>query len=398
MFPPGRRVNERRAMERFSDRMVPEIAQVFWAAMARGEFITTAAAEVGTYREKGMRWLRHDGGIRPRRGRDLKGRCLTFSEREEIALARARDESMNSIARRLGRSPSTISRELARNSERTGGYRATTAHALAYHRASRPKPSKLQTNVRLRRKVEEDLRRRYSPEQIVGRLRREFPEDPEMRVSPETIYQSLYVQSRGALRRDLTKCLRTGRALRRPCRQAHKRRNQIPGMINISERPAEADDRAVPGHWEGDLILGKSQLSAIGTLVERTTGYTMLVHLPNGHGAEQVRDALTEKIKTIPDILRASLTWDQGIEMHEWQQVSVAADIDIYFCDPHSPWQRATNENTNGLLRQYFPKGTDLSVHSALDLEWVATELNDRPRKRLRFAKPIEEIGPLLLR
>ena len=272
------------------------------------------------------------------------------------------------------------------------------AHVLAYQRAGRPKPSKLKTNLRLRGKVEEDLRKRYSPEQIVGRLRREFPDDPEMRVSPETIYQSLYVQSRGALRRDLTKCLRTGRALRHPGRRTNQRRNRIPDMINISERPAEADDRAVPGHWEGDLILGHNCRSAIGTLVERTTGYTMLVHLPNGHGAEQVRDALTKKIQTIPDILRASLTWDQGVEMREWQQVSVAADIEIYFCDPHSPWQRATSENTNGLLRQYFPKGTDLSVHSELDLEWVATELNDRPRKRLGFAKPIEEIGPLLLR
>ncbi len=273
-----------------------------------------------------------------------------------------------------------------------------TAHARAYGRASRPKPSKLAVNLRLRRVVEEDLQRRYSPEQIVGRLRRQFPDDREMRVSAETIYQSLYVQSRGALRRDLTKCLRTGRALRRPCRQANQRRNRIPDMINISQRPAAVEDRAVPGDWEGDLILGKNNASAIGTLVERATGYTMLVHLPDGYKAEQVRDALTAKIKTIPDILRASLTWDQGIEMHGWKQVSVAADIDIYFCDPHSPWQRATCENTNGLLRQYFPKGTDLSVHSAIDLEWVATELNDRPRKRLGFAKPIEEIGPLLLR
>ncbi len=232
-------------------------------------------------------------------------------------------------------------------------------------RASRPKPSKLAVNLRLRRHVEEDLRRRYSPEQIVGRLRRQFPDDPEMRVSAETIYQSLYVQSRGALRRDLTKCLRTGRALRRPRRRPNQRRNQIPDMINITERPAEADDRAVPGHWEGDLILGHNCRSAIGTLVERTTGYTMLVHLPDGYKAEQVRDALTKKIQTIPDILRASLTWDQGAEMGDWKQVSVAADIDIYFCDPHSPWQRGTSENTNGLLRQYFPKGTDLSVHSA---------------------------------
>ena len=269
-------------MARFSDRMVPEVVQVFWAAMARGEFVTVAAAEAGTYREKGTRWLAAEGGIRPRRGRDLKGRCLTFAEREEIAVARAGGESMRSIAGRLGRHPSTVSRELARNCDRAGAYRATTAHARAYERASRPKPSKLHTNLKLRRQVEEDLRRRYSPEQIVGRLRRQFPDDPQMRVSAETIYQSLYVQARGALRRDLTKCLRTGRALRRPRRRPGQRRNQIPDMINISERPAEADDRAVPGHWEGDLILGKKQLSAIGTLVERTTGYTMLVHLPDG--------------------------------------------------------------------------------------------------------------------
>ncbi len=384
-------------MAQFSERMVTEVVQQFWAAMARGEFITDAAAQAGTYREMGARWLRAEGGVRPRRGRDLKGRCLTFSEREEIALARAGGESMRAIARRLGRSPSTISRELARNTA-TAGYRATSAHARAYERASRPKPAKLHTNPQLRRHVEEDLRRHYSPEQITGRLRRQFPDDPEMRVSAETIYQSLYVQSRGALRRDLTKCLRTGRALRRPCRHPGQRKNRIPDMINITQRPAEADDRAVPGHWEGDLIIGKSNQTAIGTLVERTTGYTMLVHLPDGYKAEQVRDALTEKIKTIPEILRASLTWDQGPEMRDWKEVSVAADIDIYFCDPHAPWQRGTSENTNGLLRQYFPKGTDLSVHSAIDLDWVATELNDRPRKRLGFAKPIEEIGPLLLR
>ena len=386
-------------MARFSDQMVTEVVQRFWAAMQRGEFITDAAAEAGTYRKKGARWLAAAGGVRPRRGRDLKGRCLTFSEREEIALGRAGGESIRLIAGRLGRSPSTVSRELRRNAGCSGqAYRATTAHALAYERAGRPKPSKLATNLALRRKVEDDLQRRYSPEQIVGRLRREFPDDPEMRVSTETIYQSLYVQSRGALRRDLTRCLRTGRALRRPCRQASQRKNRIPDMINISERPAEADDRAVPGHWEGDLIIGKNNATAIGTLVERTTGYTMLVHLPDGYKPEQVRDALASKIQTIPEILRASLTWDQGPEMRDWKQVSVAADIDIYFCDPHAPWQRATNENTNGLLRQYFPKGTDLSIHSPVDLDWVATELNDRPRKRLGFAKPIEEIGPLLLR
>ena len=245
--------------------------------------------------------------------------------------------------------------------------------------------------------MENDLAKKYSPEQITGRLKVEFPDREEMRVSPETIYQSLYVQSRGALKRDLTVCLRTGRAIRRPSRKVGQRKNRIPDMINIAERPPEVQDRAVPGHWEGDLIIGKGNQTAIGTLVERTTNYTMLIHLPDGYKPEQMRDALTAKIKTLPDSLRHSLTWDQGTEMRDWKTVSIDADIDIYFCDPHSPWQRGTNENTNGLLRQYFPKGTDLSIHSAQDLDWVAQELNDRPRKRLEFQKPIELIEKLLL-
>jgi IS30 family transposase len=272
-------------MATFSDRMVPEVVQAFWAALQRGEFITDAAAEAGTYRKKGARWLVAEGGGRPRRGRNLQGRCLSFAEREEIALGRAGGESMRSIAARLGRSPSTISRELSRNGSSAGEYRASSAHALAYHRASRPKPAKLATNLVLRRKVEHDLEKRYSPEQIAGRLRREFPDDPEMWVSTETIYQSIYVQSRGALRRDLAKCLRTGRALRRPSRAPGQRKNRIPDMINISERPAEVEDRAIPGAWEGDLIIGKRNLTAIGTLVERATGYTMLLHLPEGYQA-----------------------------------------------------------------------------------------------------------------
>ncbi|MDQ3609871.1 MAG: IS30 family transposase [Actinomycetota bacterium] len=384
-------------MVRFSNQLVAEAIQPFWAALQAGEFLTDAAAAAGTHRWRGLRWVREAGGVRPRRGRDLKGRCLSFAEREEIALGRAAGESMRTIAGRLGRCPSTVSRELSRNAGGTGRYRATTAHVLAYDRASRPKPAKLAVNVALRAHVEDDLRKRYSPEQIAGRLRRQFPDEREMWVSTETIYQSLYVQSRGALRRDLARCLRTGRALRRPCRQPGQRKNRIPDMINVSQRPAEAEDRAVPGHWEGDLIIGKRNLTAIGTLVERTTGYTMLVHLPDGYKPEQVRDALATKIQTLPEVLRASLTWDQGPELRDHQQISVAADIDIYFCDPHAPWQRATNENTNGLLRQYFPKGTDLALHSATDLDWVASELNDRPRKRLGYAKPIEEIGPLLL-
>jgi IS30 family transposase len=384
-------------MVKFNDRMATDVVQTFWAAMQRGEFITDAAAEVGTYRQKGRRWLRESGGVRPRRGRDLLGRCLTFAEREEIAIAHARGQGVRQIAHSLGRSPSTISRELQRNVEGTKGYRATTAHALAYERASRPKAAKLATNLVLRAKVEKDLEKKYSPEQITGRLGVQFPDDPEMQVSPETIYQSLYVQSRGALRRDLARCLRTGRALRRPSRKVGQRKNRIPNMINISERPPEVEDRAVPGDWEGDLIIGKQNQSAIGTLVERSTGYVMLLHLPDGYKPEQVRDALAAKIKTLPESLRLSLTWDQGPEMRDWKHVSVDADIDIYFCDPHSPWQRGTNENTNGLLRQYFPKGTDLAVHSSEDLDWVAQELNDRPRKRLAFMKPIELIGDLLL-
>jgi transposase, IS30 family len=365
--------------------------------MARGEFITDAAVEAGTYRKQGTRWLVAAGGVRPRRGRGLKGRCLTLPQREEIALGRARGQSVRSIAATIRRSPSTVSRELRRNADRLGGYRATTAHALAYARASRPKPAKLVTNLVLRGKVEADLAKKYSPEQISGRLKVDFPDQPEMQVSTETIYQSLYVQSRGALKRDLTRYLRTGRAVRRPSRKVGQRKNRIPNMINIAERPAEAEDRAVPGHWEGDLIIGRKNLSAIGTLVERTTNYTMLLHLPDSYTPELVRDALAAKIKTLPEILRASLTWDQGPEMRDWKQVAVDTDIDIFFCDPHAPWQRATNENTNGLLRQYFPKGTDLSIHTAEDLDWVAAELNDRPRKRLRFRKPVEEIADLLL-
>ena len=384
---------------RFSNQFVAEMVQPFWAAVQAGEFLTDAAAVAGTNRWRGLQWVREAGGVRPRRGRDLKGRCLSFAEREEIAVGRAGGESMRSIAARLRRSPSTISRELSRNHRSGGGYRASSAHVLAYERASRPKPAKLVTNVVLREKVEQDLQRKYSPEQISGRLLMEFPDDLEMRVSPETIYQSLYVQSRGALRRELAVCLRTGRALRVPNRQGAQRKNRVlPDMVNIAQRPAVATDRTVPGHWEGDLIIGKRNASAIGTLVERATGYTMLVHLPAGYKPEQVAPALAAKIQTLPMALRGSLTWDQGVEMRDWKEVTVATDIAIFFCDPHSPWQRGTNENTNGLLRQYFPKGTDLSAHSAADLDWVADELNDRPRKRLGFKKPIELIGEVVLR
>jgi IS30 family transposase len=381
----------------FSQMMVADVCQRFWQVLADGGFITEAAAAVGTYRKQGRRWITAVGGVRPRRGRNLQGRYLSFAEREEIALGRAAGESMRSIARRLGRSASTISRELSRNAEVGRGYRATSAHGFAYERACRPKPAKLAGNLRLRGKVEEYLGKDYSPEQIAGRLRREFPDDPEMQVCAETIYQSLYVQSRGALRRELTRHLRTGRALRHPSRKAGQRKNRIPNMVNVRERPAEVKDRAVPGDWEGDLIIGKRTQTAIGTLVERSTGYVMLLHLPNGYAPELVAPALAAKIKALPAAVRRSLTWDQGPEMRDWEQVKMAADIAIYFADPHSPWQRGSNENTNGLLRQYFPKGTDLSVHSEADLDRVAAQLNDRPRKRYDYAKPDELIGHLLL-
>jgi transposase, IS30 family len=386
-------------MARFRNEQVPEVVQAFWAALQAGEFITDAAVTAGTYRKQGTRWVAACGGVRPRRGRGLKGRCLTFSEREEIALARARGETMRAIARRLGRSPSTISRELRRNADRRdGGYRPMTAHALAYERASRPKPAKLHENLQLRELVQDDLTRRFSPEQIAGRLHRRFPNDPEMRVSAETIYQSLYVQSRGALKRELTRYLRTGRALRHPGRATGQRKNRIPDLVSIAERPPEADDRRVPGHWEGDLMIGARNQTAIGTLVERSTGLAMLVSLPDGYTPELVAPALTEKIKTLPDALRRSLTWDQGIEMRDWKQVYIDAGIDIYFCDPHSPWQRGSNENTNGLLRQYFPKGFDFSAVTDADLDAVADELNQRPRKRFQFATPAEQLAELLLR
>ena len=283
-------------------------------------------------------------------GPNLKGRCLRFAEREEISLRRAAGASVRSIGSRLGRSSATISPELRRNAEPGGGYRALSAQAAAWVRASRPKPAKLASNVVLRAKVERDLEKKYSPEQIAGRLRVEFPDDPKMWVSQETIYQSLYVQTRGALRRELTKCLQTGRALRHPSPKPGQRKNRIPEMVNIFQRPAEAEDRAVPGHWEGDLIIGKLNQSAIGTLVERSTGYTMLVHLPDGYKPEQVAPVLAAKIQTLPEAVRQSLTWDQGPDMRDWKQVRVAADIAIFFCDPHAPWQRGTNENTVSLV------------------------------------------------
>ena len=376
-------------------RVPVEVQRRFWRVVRDGLPAKRAARVVGVSPMAGSRWFREAGGVIPSM-LEPTGRRLSFAEREEIAILRAGGVGVRAIARTLGREPSTISRELRRESVGRRGYRASVAQGEADLKARRPKEVKLRTNLRLRREVQDRLKLNHSPEQIAKRLRVEFLEDQEMWVSHETIYQSIYVQGRGALRRDLARHLRTGRALRRPRRQDGQRRGRIKDMVNISERPAEVEDRAVPGHWEGDLIVGKDSGSAIGTLVERTTGFVILLHLPTDHGALAVQQAMVEKMSQLPQILRQTLTWDQGKEMANHAQIAEATELDIYFCDPHSPWQRGSNENTNGLLRQYFPKGTDLSVHGPGYLDFVAAELNNRPRKRHDWRTPAEVLERLL--
>ncbi len=319
---------------------------------------------------------------------------LSLDDRIEIKLGLERGESFRQIAVGIGRSGSTVCREVNRNNGRDG-YRPAAAHDQAFLRARRPKPTRLGVNPELCSRVIADLEDLWSPQQISRRLKAEFPDDETMQVSHETIYKTIYVQGRGSLRKELASCLRTGRAQRRP-QGRQERRGRIPEMVMISKRPAEVEDRAVPGHWEGDLIVGKDNKSAIGTLVERATRYVMLLHLPNGAGAEAVRDAMTTTVRTLPDHLWKSITWDQGKEMSQHAQFSIDTGIDIYFCDPHSPWQRGSNENTNGLLRQYFPKGTELSVHGPDKLLQVAASLNNRPRKTLDWKKPAEALADLL--
>ncbi|MET8989360.1 IS30 family transposase [Nonomuraea wenchangensis] len=415
----------------------------FWQAIVRGLTSEDSAAEIGVSPAVGTRWFRQAGGVNPGLAPSVSGRYLSFAEREEIALCRARKAGVREIARRLGRSPSTISRELRRNaSTRTYDveYRATVAHWHAERRARRPKTAKLAANQQLRAYVQERLAgqvrhpdgtpmagpqtapwkgrnkprrqdrrwaRSWSPEQIAERLKADFPEDDTMRISHEAIYQALFIQGRGALKQELAACLRTGRALRVPrARTQRTNGGHVTPEVLISERPAEADDRAVPGHWEGDLIIGTGR-SAIGTLVERTTRFTLLLHLPRmegygvqervkngpalaGRGAEAVRNAITREITGLPGQLLRSLTWDRGTELAQHAQLRIDTGVRVYFADPHSPWQRGTNENTNGLLRQYFPKGTDLSRWSAEELAAVAFTLNTRPRKTLGWKTPAE--------
>ncbi|MDN5698268.1 MAG: IS30 family transposase [Rubrobacter sp.] len=418
-----------------------DVQRLFWTRVAEGLPSEDAAVACGVSPAVGARWFRQSGGM-PQITLTVSGRYLSFAEREDIALMRAQDVGIREIARRLGRSASTISRELRRNAATRGGtlqYRASTAHWKAERSARRPKPAKLVNNQRLHDYVRQRLsgevtdeggnvvgpevetftgrrhgRRKdrrwaasWSPEQISGRLKIDFPDDEEMRISHEAIYQALYIQGRGALKRELVACLRTGRALRTPRERARQSGKKfVTDEVKISQRPAEADDRAVPGHWEGDLILGTGS-SAIGTLVERTTRLTMLLRLPRmpehgrqpkmkngtplaGHGALAVNDAIARQIDSLPEQLKKSLAWDQGAEMAHHADLKLATGLPVYFCDPSSPWQRGSNENTNGLLRQYFPRGTDLSRYELKELNAVAGILNSRPRKTLGYKTPAE--------
>jgi transposase, IS30 family len=399
------------------------VQRQFWGLIAAGVSSVEAGRAVGVSDTCGVTWFRKFGGVNPRMqlAQGVKRPRLSLLERERIMIGTSQGESIRSIARGLGRAPSTVMREIDKNGrtreapgryralhrfganrggwDARSGYSATLAQQRTEARARRPKTGKLGRCPALRAQVQALLTTKYSPEQIAGVLATTYPDRPEMQVSHETIYKALYVQGRGELRRELTTCLRTGRALRKPRRRPRggDGRGRIPGMVNISERPAEADDRAVPGHWEGDLIIGKDQASQIGTLVERSTGFVRLLHLPDTRSADVVADAMIAAIKELPPTLRRTVTWDQGHEMAQHARISVDAGIEVYFCDPHSPWQRGSNENTNGLLRQYFPKGTDLSVHSAEHLAHVADELNGRPRKRFNWDNPTNRVNQLLL-
>jgi transposase, IS30 family len=361
--------------------------------VADGESFEQAAEVVRCTTKTVQRLLNSVGGVHPREKHRSKLR-LSLAEREEISLGVQAGVSFRQIAGRLERAASTIAREVASNGSRDC-YRAAAADEAAYRRARRPKIAKLSKCPRLRAEVEAMLDKRWSPQQISARLAVEFPDDLEMRVSHETIYQSLFVQSRGALRKELTACLRTGRARRRP----HGRKDPggyIKDMVVISDRPAEIEDRAVPGHWEGDLIVGKQGKSAIVTLVERQTRYVMLARIGDDKTSPHVCAAITEQIQVLPEHLVRSLTWDRGKELANHVQFSVDTGVQVYFCDPHSPWQRGSNENTNGLLRQYFPKGTDLDVHDQAHLDEVAFALNDRPRRTLGWMKPSERLAALV--
>lgn len=370
-----------------------ELRRTMWESRKRGVVLAEISRALQRPFNTLHKIIAQHGGIEPAR-RTRSARALTISEREEISRGIAAGLSIRAIARSIGRAPSTVSRELRRHGGQ-GRYRAAWADHVAWKNASRPKPCRLALNSRLRALVTTKLQQNWSPEQIAGWLKLEYPSDEGMRVSHETIYRSLFVQARGALKRDLVEHLRSKRRLRRPrTGRDHVVRRKIIGAVSIRERPAEAEDRAVPGHWEGDLLAGTKQ-SDIATLVERQSRFTMLVKLPAKDSMSVVR-ALSGQIRKLPTQLRRSLTWDQGVEMAQHAKFTVATDVKVYFCDPRSPWQRGTNENTNGLLRQYFPKGTDLSVYSQAQLNKVALSLNQRPRKTLGFATPAAKLKEVL--
>lgn len=372
----------------------------YWRAIASGLSFERAAVESGVKYSTGRAWFQDAGGVIPRHlFAASSGRYLDAFERATIENEIARGSSIRAIGRLLHRPASTISRELARNRV-GGGYDARTGQQLAELRASRPKPGKLALDPVLNEYVQQKLDHKWSPRQISLFLPVAFPGQERMRVSHETIYRAIYVQAKGTLRRDLEVRLRTGRQLRKPQKRVQndgRGKARIPNMVNISERPAEVADRAIPGHWEGDLIMGAGNKSQIGTLVERATRFVMLLHLPNGSSPEIVADAMIAKIRTVPTALMQSVTWDQGREMAAHERITFETDVQIYFCDPHSPWQRGSNENTNGLLRQYFPKGTDLSQHDLDYLDFVANQINDRPRETLGMRTPAQALTQLLL-
>ena len=369
--------------------------QRLWGEVRSGKWVGEAGESAGMSAHHAARVFAQSGGMMEP-AVPLSGRFLSHAERDEIAVLRAQDVGVREIARRLGRCHSTISRELARNAGRRG-YRPATAQRMAEQRARRPKPGKLAQQPRLRALVTEKLEtEQWSPQQISGWLRTEFGDDRSMTCSHETIYRSLFVQGKGELRRELTQHLRTGRDQRKPQHRPERRKGRLVDPISFRQRPAEAEDRAVPGHWEGDLILGAKGGSAIGTLVERSTRFVMLVHLPGRRTALDFRDALVPVIQSLPDELRKTLTWDHGKEMALHKDIALAADIAVYFADPRSPWQRGTNENTNGLLRQYFPRNVSLRQFTPADLAEVADKLNRRPRQTLGWDTPATRLAQLL--
>jgi IS30 family transposase len=365
-----------------------------WRRWKLGEAFSEIGRAIGAAKQSVHDVVVAHGGVAPAPRRRRPG-ALQFSEREEISRGLAADKTLRQIAGELGRAPSTISREINRNQSQRG-YRAHRAEYWAQRRARRPKPCLLERNPRLCEWVVAKLQRNWSPRQISGYLIQQFPDDPSMRVSPETIYRSLYIQARGVLKKDLIKHLRTGRRMRR-AKAASARLISPHGILDavrISQRPAEVEDRAVPGHWEGDLLVG-SKRTKIATLVERQSRFVMLVKMP-ADDSKSIVDALARTVQKLPAELRRSLTWDRGLEMHQHKRFTLATDVQVYFCDPHSPWQRGSNENTNGLLRQYFPKGTDLSTHSQRRLDEVARELNERPRETLGFRTPATKLAEVL--